>query len=43
MGYHFDHYFTDGETWNASDWKREIKTTLKDGSEGKTKTHAIFL
>jgi len=43
MGYHFDHYFTDGETWNASDWKKEVKTTLNDGSEGKTRTHAIFL
>ena len=42
-GYHFDRYFTDGETWNASDWKEEVKTTFKSGSEGKTRTHAIFL
>nr|CBX31910.1 hypothetical protein N47_O13290 [uncultured Desulfobacterium sp.] len=42
-GYHFDHYFTDSKTWNASDWKSEIKTTLNDKSEGKTGTHAVFL
>ncbi len=42
-GYHFDHYFTEGETWNASDWKREVLTTLNAGSEGKTRTHAMFL
>ncbi len=42
IGYHFDRYFTDNETWNAADWKRDERTTLRDASSGKTKTHALF-
>ncbi len=42
-GYHFDHYFTDSETWNASDWRKDIRTTLSQGSKGKTETHALFV
>ena len=42
-GHHYDRYFTDSEVWNASDWKRDIRTTLSQGSEGKTGTHAVFL
>ncbi len=42
-GYHYDRYFTDNETWNATDWKRDIRTTLRDSSEGKTRTHALFV
>jgi len=42
-GYHYDRYFTDSEKWNASDWKHDIRTTLSEGSEGKTGTHAVFL
>lgn len=42
-GYHFDHYSTDTETWNDSDWKRDERTTLSLGSEGKTETHALFV
>ena len=42
-GYHFDQYYTDSETWNASDWKSDDRTTLNQGSEGKTRTQAIFV
>lgn len=42
-GYHFDQYYTVGETWDASDWYRDIRTTLDEASEGKTRTHALFI
>lgn len=42
-GYHVDQYFTDNETWNASDWLRDIRTTLNQGAEGKTRTQACFV
>lgn len=42
-GYHFDHYSTDTETWNASDWRNDTKTTLSLESEGKTQTNALFV
>ncbi len=42
-GYHFDRYFTDSETWNASNWKSDTRTTLNLGSEGKTQTNALFI
>ncbi|MBM4135988.1 MAG: TonB-dependent receptor [Nitrospira sp.] len=42
-GYHFDLYFTDSETWNASNWKSDTRTTLSLGSEGKTQTDALFI
>jgi iron complex outermembrane receptor protein len=42
-GYHFDQYYTDSETWNASNWYKDIRTTLREASEGKTRTHALFL
>ncbi len=42
-GYHFDYYFTDGETWSASDWKDDIRTSLSKGEKGKTGTNALFL
>ncbi len=42
-GYHFDQYYTDGETWNASNWKKDVRTTLSSGSEGKTRTHALYI
>ena len=42
-GYHFDQYYTDSDTWNASDWYRDIRTTLNQGSEGKTRTQALFV
>jgi len=42
-GYHFDQYYTDSETWNASDWLRDVRTTLSQGSEGKTRTQALFV
>ncbi|MFH1162836.1 MAG: TonB-dependent receptor [Pseudomonadota bacterium] len=41
-GYRYDLYFTDSEKWNASDWKRDIRTTLEEGADGKTATHAVF-
>ncbi|MFZ3135762.1 MAG: TonB-dependent receptor [Thermodesulfovibrionales bacterium] len=42
-GYHFDHYFTDTETWNASNWGNDNRTSLSLGSEGKTQTNALFV
>jgi iron complex outermembrane recepter protein len=42
IGYHFDRYFTDNETWNAADWKRDDRTSLRDASRGKTRTQAVF-
>jgi iron complex outermembrane receptor protein len=42
-GYHFDQYHTDSKTWNATDWYNDIRTTLREGSEGKTRTQALFL
>ena len=42
-GYHFDQYYTDSETWNATDWKNDTRTTLDEGSEGKTRTQAVYL
>lgn len=42
-GYHFERYSTFSETWNASDWLRDIRTTLSQGSEGKTLTNALFV
>jgi iron complex outermembrane receptor protein len=42
-GYHCDQYFTDSETWNAADWKNDTRTTLNQGSEGKTRTQAVYL
>lgn len=42
-GYHYDYWYYDSEEWNASDWKNEVKTTLRQGKEGKTQTHALFV
>jgi len=42
-GYHYDLFYYDSEKWNASDWKDDVRTTLSQGTEGKTQTHAIFL
>ena len=42
-GYHFDQYFTDSETWNASNWLKDERTTLNQGAEGKTRTQALFI
>jgi len=42
-GYHYDQFYYDSEKWNASDWKHDVRTTLSQGTEGKTRTHAIFL
>ncbi len=42
-GYHFDLYSTDSETWNASDWLDDTRTTLSAGSEGKTRTNALYV
>ncbi len=42
-GYHYDRYHTDSEAWNASDWLRDIRTTLSQGSEGKTQTNAFYI
>ena len=33
----------DSETWDASDWKNDVRTTLSKGEEGKTQTQAAFL
>lgn len=42
-GYHYDQYLVETETWKASDWKRDVRTTLSKGEKGKTGTHAVFL
>jgi iron complex outermembrane recepter protein len=42
-GYHFDQYYTDSDTWDASDWYQDVRTTLNQGSEGKTSTQAVFV
>ncbi len=42
-GYHIDCYHTDSETWNTSDWKKDTRTSLNQGSEGKTMTNALFI
>lgn len=42
LGYYYERVFTDTESWNASDWKEDIRTSLSLFSEGKTDTHAIF-
>jgi iron complex outermembrane recepter protein len=42
-GYHFDQYYTDSDTWNASDWVKDIRTSLSQGAEGKTRTQAVFV
>jgi iron complex outermembrane receptor protein len=43
-GFHFDQYFSEGETWELADWRDEnSKTGFSDASEGKTKTSALFL
>lgn len=42
-GYHFDYYYTDSEDWNATDWLRDVRAALNQGSRGKTRTHALFL
>jgi len=42
-GYRYDRYSTDSEKWNASDWKRDKRTTLSEGAEGKTGIHAVYL
>ena len=42
-GYHYDQWYYDSEKWNASDWKNDVRTTLSQGTEGKTQTHALFL
>lgn len=42
-GYHFDQYFTDSDTWDASDWYQDVRTTLNQGSEGKIRTQALFV
>jgi len=42
-GYHFDQYMVETETWNASDWKNDTRTTLSKKEKGKTSTHAVFL
>ncbi len=41
-GYHYDQWYYDSEKWNASDWKNDVRTTLSQGTEGKTQTHALF-
>ena len=42
-GYHFDQYHTDSETWAASNWYSDVRTSLSEGSKGKTRTQALFL
>ncbi len=42
-GYHFDRYSTNSETWKASDWVKDVRTTLTLGSEGKTQTNGLYV
>ena len=42
-GYHYDGYFGETEQFNASDWRdASTRTTLADGSYGKTAMQALF-
>lgn len=42
-GYHYDQYMVNSESWNASNWSNDTRTTLGKRDQGKTGTHAIFL
>jgi len=43
FGYHYDGYFGETEQFNASDWRNvAARTSLADGSYGKTATQALF-
>ncbi len=42
-GYHFDQYYTDSKEWDTSNWRKDVKTTLTQTSEGKTRTQALYI
>jgi len=43
LGYHFDQYFVENETWDGANWKSySSRTKLTSRDEGKTNTNAIF-
>ncbi len=42
LGYYLERAFIDTWSYNASDWKEDIRTSLTLHSEGKTQTHAFF-
>ncbi len=42
-GYHYDRFDLQSEAWNASDWLRDVRTTLSKREQGATQTHAAFL
>ncbi|MDP2106054.1 MAG: TonB-dependent receptor, partial [Desulfobulbaceae bacterium] len=42
-GYHHDRYYVDSDTWNATNWSSDSKTTLSIGQKGTTQTHAVFI
>lgn len=42
-GFSFNRYSTDSNVWNVSDWKRDVRTTLKEGTKGKTQLQGLFI
>ncbi|MBI5752322.1 MAG: TonB-dependent receptor [Hydrogenophilales bacterium] len=42
FGYHYDNYWLNSQTYNASDWQVETLTGLNSAFAGKTETHALF-
>jgi iron complex outermembrane receptor protein len=42
-GYHFDRFDLESEAWNASDWLRDVRTSLNKREQGATQTHAAFV
>lgn len=42
-GFSFNRYSTESDVWNASDWKRDVRTTLSEGSKGKTQLQGLYI
>ena len=40
-GYSLHQYSSDAEVWNASDWKSDVRTTLSEGTKGKTQLQGL--
>lgn len=43
FGYHFDRYVLDEASYATSSWREATITSLLGDSEGKTRTHAVFV
>lgn len=42
LGYHYDNYFVDNETFNTLAWQDGAPTSLANAFKGKTQTQAVF-